>query len=417
MDKKFIETYAERIVTVKYQNFKELKLSEVPVGTHFIVPMTYITPNYLAISMMAIISSLSNRGFKVTLLLHDNNMLSHDYSKRKILSERNSSVDIYTEHTIEEIRSLFALLKANTNNIIILKSSDVWMKLIYSKIRFADFFNMLNKIKFSELKHFKEVRTIAQHALQRSFDIYIAKYYSELGVENTHNPDFIITSSDRAPFYIYAKDLITSSPTLTSQHLKSPAFAITNDTPVLIHNDNIPMCGMNASDILSIVSKSKLRSNDRKNLLNNFFKPLTMFLRSCDVPIGQIHFSTQCTNRDIASNMFTVLESVAVCMHNTPELRPANLMINTPDKFREIRTIISSKKGLKILQYCTGKLTIAEIAKKSGSQISNTSTYIKKLRRLGFVSTTSKPKIKFSQIIIDSSSMAEPICSIRNQNK
>ena len=50
-------------------------------------------------------------------------------------------------------------------------------------------------------------------------------------------------------------------------------------------------------------------------------------------------------------------------------------------------------------------MTSSEIAKKTGIQLSNVSSYINKLRGAGLVTTDTKPRIKFERIIINSESI------------
>ncbi|MEM3442019.1 MAG: hypothetical protein QXV09_07020, partial [Candidatus Bathyarchaeia archaeon] len=127
----------------KYVNFMihvNDKWKPVPLAGkekyHFLLPMTYINPSYLAVGFLTVVSALSNTGHRVSILLHDVNLLAHMQSRREMLSKGYISINTYIEYILEEIETILKSLQANFDNIRIIRVSDVWSAMSQDNLEF-----------------------------------------------------------------------------------------------------------------------------------------------------------------------------------------------------------------------------------------------------------------------------------------
>lgn len=374
---------------------------------HFILPITYITPTYIALDFFTMVSSLSNLGHTVSIFLHDNNLLAHQRSRQEVFSKSNIPISKYIEHTIEEIEILLSTLKADKKNIKIIKASDMWAVMSQSRSDFFAFYGLLGNIRYNDnMKDTANFYHTAYHAIQRPFDIYFAKNYSALLKSDLHNPDFMIIPYDRLVSYTYIRNKMISSPTTASQSVINPLFCTTKPSFIFSFKDTIPSCRMSVQEIEHIINESKSTIPNKKLTMENVIIPMAEFLNKIGILDKQFPALKNPSNYDIASYIYNMVDPVWQKSKEHHIDTGKDILVSSKFNFEEIKEVLSSRAILKTLFCCNGELTISEIAKKLGQHISNTSSYANKLRKLGLITTDQKPKIKFNRLIIEIGSIS-----------
>ncbi|WP_428086339.1 hypothetical protein [Caldisericum sp.] len=368
---------------------------------HFLVPLTYITPNYLSMHTFSLISALTNLGHTVTILLHDNNLFSHPHLRPEILA-RSLSYPSLVEYTIEEIKSLLLTLNTEIKNVHIVKTSDAWRTLAQDRQSFLFFYSLLGNISLSEsLKISNKSYKTSYHVIQRPFDIFFSKKYFELSKLELDPPDFLITNQERLESYKYIKNKILELMPSQLKEDRRPILVSTKPNFVFIHNDEMPSANMNVEKIKIIIDALHPSINDLKLTFRYLIIPFADFLTKISVLKDKIVIPDNPTSEDTA----TILKELLSAVWDKSKLFNKNVIdeieVLSKSDLKEIINILSSKPIREILQYCNGKFTVSEIAQKTNKQISNTSFYINKLRRYNLITNDKKPKIKLGRIIIN----------------
>jgi transcription initiation factor IIE alpha subunit len=387
-----------------YDNRKRFDIEKISGKTHFIIPITYITPNYLSIRVLSLISALTNLGHRVSIVLHDNNLIIHQRVRRNLLSKNNISFTRYVEQILEEIELLLKVIGANVENVDILKASDAWFACAQNKTEFFEFYSFLSEITFNLYSKDKNFYSGAHHIFQRPFDIYIAKKFSKLYNKDWNNPLFFITSSERARAYARLRDILSKSAYTLSRGIPIPIILKLKHVPFISYNDNLPMCGNSAEEIRSILQKLDLTQVDYAELYKNIIMPLFSFFSKSGINITLIK-KPKFDADHMSDYLYSILNSVANKTNSKMIIKRKEIIIDSKSKFEETSILLKSKAVLKVLACCNGEMTSSEIAKKTGIQLSNVSSYINKLRGAGLVTTDTKPRIKFERIIINSESI------------
>jgi hypothetical protein len=373
---------------------------------HFLLPMTYINPSYLAIGFLTTVSALSNMGHKVSILIHDVNLLVHAQSKREMMNKGRFSISNYIEYILEEIETILIVLQANMDNVRIIRASEIWGGMSQNESEFFTFYSILGGIRFNGgIKNSDRFYYTAYHAIQRPFDIFFAKRYSRLYLPDWGNPDFVIIPLDRHVSYTYIRNKISVSSAVTTQNVRSPLFCTLRPSFVLSYNDTMPACGMTAQEIEDIILKSKISTDNMKLTLANVIVPIAEFLNGVGVVKELDKLSPKPTAREVSKYMYSVLDSLWKRIYMYSDIGDKDIYITSRFKFNEIQEILSSKAMVKTLFYCDGSSSVSDIATRTSQQLSNTSYYVSKLRKAGLVSSGPKPKIKFRKIVLDAKSM------------
>ena len=398
LNKDFFYSYIKNFISVA-ESGHELNL-KVSDKKHFIIPITYITPNHETLNIISLISALSNVDYHVTILLHDNNMLVHPRGRRELLSKSYVSLSKFIEKISDEIETILIIFKADMSNISILKASDLWIK-IFQNQEFFEFYSLLGEIRLHANFFDKKFHSRAYHAIQIPFDLYVATNYARLYDISVDGPNFLISSLNRAYFYIHIRDRIASSPYSPSQGIRSITVCQMKPIPYVAYNDNLPTCDMSFNAVSDIIKNAKLDIRDRNKLMKNLLLSLHKFLQVVEIIPRTVSLRNGNTNSEIAYNLYLILNSTAEKMKMYPNYAKKSLLIDSMFRFKDLREVFSSKAMLKVIAYCNGELTTSDIAKITGLQLSNVSSYMAKLRSLGLVTFDKKPLLKPDSLIID----------------
>jgi DNA-binding transcriptional ArsR family regulator len=399
----FYTDYVKEGMT-NYDNGERFDVEKIAGKTHFIIPITYITPNYLSIHALSLISALTNLGHKVSIVLHDNNFIIHQRVRRNLLSKNNTSLARYVEQILEEIELLLKVMGANVENVDIFKASDAWFACAQNKTEFFGFYSFLSEITFDLYSKDKNFYSGAHHIFQRPFDIYIAKNFSKLYKKDEGNPLFFITSSERAQAYTRLRDILSESTYTLSKGIQTPIILKMKHVPFISYNDNLPMCGNSTEEIKNILQKLDLKQTDYAELYKNIIMPLFAFFSKLGIRTTLIK-KPKFDVEHISGYLYSILNSVASRTNSETLIKRKEIVIDSKLKFLEMSILLKSKAVLKVLACCNGEMTLSEIAKKTSMQLSNVSSYVNKLRGAGLVTTDTKPRTKFERIIINSESI------------
>lgn len=399
------EFYEEYVKSALQFNDAERRITLVGGDRyHFILPLTYITPNYFNIFNFSIVSALSNLGHDVSILLHDNNLLSHPRYRNEMLARGNFSLTGVIENIIDEIELLLLALSANMEKIKIIKSSDMWGALSQDKLRFFSFYSLLGYLKFNKSEKDSEIfYNTAYHAIQRPFDVYFSKNFSALSKIDIHNPDFMIVASERLAHYKYIKARIHANLETTTSHGSEPIFVTTKPAYSFIYADAMPSANMNVYEIKSIIDYSKPSQAELLLTYENIIIPLARFLNAISLTEKPLAMPKRPKSYDVAISLYELITAVWNKAHVYSPSINKDIYPVTKSDFDKLIEILSSKAILYTLAHCDGKLTGSDISRLLGKQISNISKYLKMLREAGLITSEKKPRVRFKRIVIDTS--------------
>lgn len=373
---------------------------------HFIIPLTYITPNYLMLYNFSLVSALTNLGHTVSIFLHDNNLLSHPQHRREVLGRRAVSISNLIEYMIEEVEMLLLALGTDMKNVKIIKSSDMWAALSQDRQSFLSFYSPLGDIRFYRTPESSEMLySTAYHAIQRPFDVYFSENYLKLSKLGVRNPDFLITSQGRLESYRYIRNKMLTGMVAGPKRRTNPTFIISKPAFTLIHRDAMPSANMNVDEIKYIIDSSKLSAKDLALTFKNIVSPLADFLNVTSIIEPKLTMPKNPKNRDVAVILNEIMSAVwSKTALFSPYIKKDIYIVSKFD-FDGIIEVLSSKPMQDALLYCDGKSTVSDVARRLGKQVSNTSYYLSKLRELGLITADKLPKVRFGRIIIDSSAL------------
>ncbi|EET90020.1 MAG: helix-turn-helix domain-containing protein [Candidatus Micrarchaeales archaeon] len=380
-----------------------IKLSSLEEKEHFIIPFTYINLTHMALNVFSVASMLSSAGHQVSILLHDNNVLSYKTSTRAVFPSSVLSVERYSEYLVEEITGLLKILGANMSNISIIKSSDTWYYLAKNKFDLLNFYYQLGNISLSPKSTDKALYSTFYHVIQRPLDMYAINNFSKIFGSKFKDPKFVIVLGNRAESYIKIGEAMQNRYSYY-KGLKIPVVLRLKDIPMFMYDKKMPSQQMNYEELYSVIKALRIDERDKAKFVNNFILPFEKFLKYQNIIRSDLGLKTKkLTDRTIADYFYAMyrifdrlLEKVDLS-ENREEIS-----IKTSEYFNQIRSIITHKAILKILPLCDGANKVSDIAKKSNMNIANVSAYINKMRAAGIVTTDQKPKIRFSSIVINS---------------
>ncbi len=380
-----------------------IKLSSLEEKEHFIIPFTYINLTHVALNVFSVASMLSSAGHQVSILLHDNNVLSYKTSGRTMFPSNVLSVERYSEYLVEEITGLLKILGANMSNISIIKSSDTWYYLAKNKFDLLNFYYQLGNISISPKNSDKALYNTFYHVIQRPLDMYAINNYSKIFGGKFKDPKFVIVLGNRAESYIKIGEAMQNKYPYY-KGLKIPVVLRFKDIPLLMHDKRMPNQQMNYDELYSVIKSFRIDERDKAKFINNFVLPFEKFLRyqniiRSDQGLKANRFTDKIMT-DYLYEMYRIFDRLLekVDLSDNRE----EISIKTSEYFNQIRSIITHKAILKILPLCNGANKVSDIAKKSNMNIANVSAYVNKMRAAGIITTDQKPKIRFSSIVINS---------------
>lgn len=377
------------------------KGSSLDNNDSFFMSFTYITPNYYAFEHIASAAALSSLGKSVIILLHDNNLFMHDYFVNRFSRVNAVGFNKYVENIEDEIRSLLRIFGAREENVTLLRSSDLWMKVLQKKTSFLNFYRLLSKIPATENieTDVKKYRFDVSYTLQAVMDIYSVLNSNVLPTD-IKPINAIIIEHRKLGYYSRILNALSADYGY-NRILNKPVLYNYKPFAFLIYNDTMPTCYSSTNDISYIVENLHLSDDDAVEFVRNFTRPLLSLMTSLNLLPKDAKLPEKKGSAALAKGLYTVLEPIGRLLQNETRLSPKELIIDTKTGIDEIKSIIGSELMYKVLEACNGEKTVSDIAKELKLQTSNASQYINKLRAVGFLTLDKKPRLKISRLAID----------------
>lgn len=398
MDRDQSLNYLKGVLSIKDTRYDGDK-NYIPNKTHIFMPMTYITPNYTALFSLSTIAALTRQGNYVSILLHDNNLIMHNYvlKNRAIVSQLTAGV--YTQHLIEEITRILKIFNADDKKVRILKTSELWAKIMQDSSLNLDFYTILGGLSISVEDIESGLYEVAYHIIERAFDMYISKNYQKIVEQGLPDPVFFMINQRRVRPYERIRDIIYGSEIKNNNRNMQYIISL-KDIPYIIHDDLMPSCTMSFSDIKKLFELSKLDSRQEAMLKKNFMVPISQILNRASQPPRVGMRRRDSDKGSLVFEFYALMHQISALLNEQKIESLHDITVSSMIQLESVAKVLSSKKALQIMSLCDGEMTMSEIAKKTNTQLSNTSSYISLLRTLGFVSTGKRPMIRVSSLII-----------------
>ena len=387
--------------TISLPNGQKAIMNKFNAGTaHILMPITYISPNYLTVREMAIVASLTNFGNKVTILLHDSNIAAHKYVQGNEVAMAHVTGGGYIQHIIDQMYRLVSVFGGIKNNVRIVRASDLWIRIVGSYSYFFEFYNLLGKLKVRRTDFENGEYEEVYHILDKPFDTFAFYNYTNLIHSGFGNPEYLLLSNKNPGLYRLAASLLKEN--AETQNIFS-----TQAIPILQREDVQPGCYMDFSTIKTLIRSIDIEPDAFKTVYGSFIMPMYEFLSNFQEVDKQKNLNGFVDVSQFEIDMFNVLDNITKLLRVNTDGRPTELKIASAPQARQMRKLLASERISELLRYCDGEYTIAEIARKANMQLSNASTYINKLREAGILSPDKKPKIIVSNIIFPITTMVE----------
>lgn len=376
-------------------NAKGFNIHRFPKGSVFLVAITYITPTYLAMHMFNTIAGLSKMGYSVYILFHDNNLFSHEVFLNKLFY-KSTNLEKETEKLTNEMMSILGYFDADINNIVLLRSSNVWQNLVKDKPAFFRFTTFAKNSNLGE-------RKINSKYLNLGFllDIFMMKEFENIVGSQLQKPDYIIASGEFSQ-RIY-KDVIKSSQHEQSDYeVHNSQIMAFKSLPMLMVGDEMPNAYSSYDFIKHIVELSRLSFAQRKKIVDEFIKPTVKSLEN-KITINLNSFKVAdatYSNEAVVEMLYYLLHSFNAGLEHEKDIKNAIYVMSRTD-FLKLKEILASSSIMDVLLSCNGTMTSMEIAKNLRLQPSNVSKYLSKLRVMGLVNFNKKPSMTTQRIEID----------------
>ncbi len=388
-----------RYITKSVPDIGTLNVTEAISGgkVHVMMPITYLSPNYLAVRFIATAACLSRLGNRVSIVLSDSNIPAHRLVSQKGNSPYYLVSGRYAQQIIDQMSHLLGAFEANMQNIKILKASDFWIGITGNYSQFVSFYEVLGKLKIYAKDFENGKYEEAYHILEKPFTSFIFQNYSNLSKSDFGNPDYLLLNNKSPEMYRRAsasmragqKDVQAIKSIIATQHL-----------PVLASDDIYPSCYMSLSGINKIIENCSIRKDDIDSIKSHFILPIVELLKNMG-KMPDNYRSTDIENSNaLGYSMHEILGIISKLIDSVTITQEPDIRISSSLQANNIRKLLSSRRVITVLRYCTGDYTTVEIAKKTNLQVSNVSLYINKLRESGLVSSDRRPRLLVSNIVL-----------------
>ncbi|MDE1851060.1 MAG: hypothetical protein KGH69_00005, partial [Candidatus Micrarchaeota archaeon] len=255
---------------------ESMPIAKLPRDTHIFMPITYITPNYLSIFTIAIASSLTRLGNKVSLMLNDNNFIAHKYVLNNSAVMGYVSTGRYVQYVTDQMMRLVDAFGGDTKSVRIIKASDMWAKIMGDYGHFMSFYNLLGSLRVygNEFENGEYEETY--HILERPFNAYVYKNYVDLAKSDFKKPEYLILSNKNPARYQKIIDMLSNK----SANVADSQVIATRRLPELQNNDTWPSCYMPQSAIRSLLKRINPKETDIKSISEIFISPTLRLLES-----------------------------------------------------------------------------------------------------------------------------------------
>ena len=362
--------------------------------------LTHLKHNYLTLTHLLNLSKLAEAGFNIAIVLWDMNILSNPYFK-KVEFERykNLTSEQYIKRKRDEI-----LVLANSlgiENVKVYDSSETWFRFIQKKDKelFVKYYTTLSVMDLDDYNLDEKLN----YLIQLPADIFFANFFHELYPEDCKKPiEAIYCLPVRKSLYFATRKAMHNEGLTSTER---PAVILSKEIPRIEIDAQIPHWDMTASEINQIVSKWQFQKSDIENLYKNvigkILSEVTIVTHSGSQTRAIQNAVEELLNESreniVAStskNLFKYFQKAKEITKNIEEPKPEFQTVKTKKELRQLSALLKSENVMKILVLANGTRTISEIAKDINMQLSNTSQYITRLKKVGLVKIKDKKVIR-----------------------
>ena len=391
---KIYEEYIKNSIVHSYD--KSEKVVEIPKNSHFLMPITYVSPTYLSVFSIAIAASLTKLGNRISIILNDNNLIIHKNVVRNSRGIGYLASGKYIQYITDQMLRLFNIFGGDVKNLIVIRAFETWASIVDNYSEFIDFYNLLGSLRISKedlgTRGYDEI----YHIVERPFVAFTFARYENFIKSGLGDPEFLILSNKDPEPYRNAIAEITKG---SIEGLRIKKVAATRILPSMQYNDNYLSCQMKFSMIKELITKIKPSSADIDLFTDTFIKPTKNLLEE----LGKVRYNKTKQYRknktnDFPYEVYNLLNDITNLLSSESAALNSDLKVASPMQAENIRKIFTSKRMLDLIKFCDGEHTVVEIAREAHVQLSNASVYISKLKEAGLISSDKKPRILVDNI-------------------
>ncbi|MDD5163232.1 MAG: winged helix-turn-helix domain-containing protein [Candidatus ainarchaeum sp.] len=358
--------------------------------------LTHLKHNYITFTHLFNLARFSQAGCNIVIALWDMNILSSPYFK-KIEFEKygNQTTDEYIKQKKDEILRLAASL--GIENVKVYTSSEIWARFTQQREPhlFTKYYSVLSTIDLDD----SELNDKLSYLLQLPADIFFANFFHVLYPEDFRKPIEIAYSAPRRKnlYFVTRKAMYNSG--LIS--MESPVIVVSKEIPRIEIDTQIPHWDMSLGEISSIVSKWQFSHEEMqdlyRNVIGNVLKEVEFVSAAGTKKMRPEKFAElvpSLSREDLVAsaskNIFSFFQGAKELTKIVEAPKPDFVNVRTKKEALQLGAVLKSNNAMRILVLANGTRTISQIAKEINMQLSNTSQYIARLRKLGLVAVRDK---------------------------
>ena len=342
---------------------------------------TYITPNYsIILTLNELKKFIENKNYKIFIIVWDMNTFANPYFKRMRSSRKISNPVAYIDSKVKELRGLILSMGFNSNQVIIHKSSDVWKRLISYKEEdlFYQFYDVLSQIELGEEINDKR----ASHLFQIPMDLFFCNYFHKLYPEDTnHAIDLAFLGPDKEILYTLTRKLMVQGGLI---NFKKPLFILLKSFPYLIYNYVMPEWNMDKQQMKELLINCNLSEEDIISLLEYI-----------DVEVSEVKkLNHKKMLSVLTEQLYAYLQKYKQNFEDYNGNFEAEIInVSKKEEMKKIGKFLKSNISLDILLLANGDMSVTQISKLLGKSVATISMYVKRLKKSGFIKTSSEGKL------------------------
>lgn len=361
---------------------------------------TYLTPNYYTLRAFKEIAQFSNNGFKVYLIQWDINALSTTYYKKMMPRNFNEvSPKKFMKDKRREIEEILVSFGGDIENIEVINSSELWKRFVQmGGDLFSNYFRVVSKLEVGSNEY------KLKHLLQMPLEMFFINHFQKLCPEfPKESIDFALAIRDRKILYKKTREIMLKEGYLS--HKKCILLGL-KEVPFYQYEGYMPTWDMDINRTVEIISNCNYKKSDLKRLVEclRCYMPSVYYTddgtkKACE-PEELLEIVDSLDEREILESIaWNIYEFGRMCKDEYEknigvEKSKEKIIVSNKDEILEVGKVLRSKRMLEILDCINGEKSVSEIADELGIQLSNTSNYISKLQKAGFVESGNNKKIK-----------------------
>lgn len=362
--------------------------------------LTHLKHNYITLTHLFNLAKLAKLGCDIIISLWDMNVLSSPYFK-KMESEKyqNLTNEQYIKQKKDEIIRLTAALGIGQAKIY--TSSEIWARFTQQKEPplFTKYYSTLATIDIDEY----DIDEKLNYLIQLPADIFFADFFHQIYPEDVKKPiELLYTAPQRKNLYFATRKAMYNEGIISTER---PAIIMSKEIPRIEIDTQIPHWDMSLNEINHIISKWQFAAEEINNLYKNVLAPVLPELTiATDSSVRTIkaeeaihkimHESRENIIASTSKNLFRYFQKAKELANLKEEPKPDFYNVKNKKEAELIGTILKSKNLQKILVLANGTRSVSDIAKSINMQLSNTSQYIAKLRKVGLVAIKDKMVVR-----------------------